>query len=60
MIFAIFVNAYLSKEINAAMKVGEEITIQEFVIKFKSINKIKKENYEEVFGNFLVTNKKTS
>jgi len=58
LIFAIFVNAYLSKEINAAMKVGEEITIQEFVIKFKSINKIKKENYEEVFGNFLVTNKK--
>ena len=40
------------------MKVGEEITIQEFVIKFKSINRIKKENYEEVFGNFLVTNKK--
>jgi cytochrome c-type biogenesis protein CcmF len=57
LIFAIFINAYLSKEINAAMKVGDEIKIQEFIIKFKSINKIKKENYEEVFGNFLVTHK---
>ena len=57
LIFAIFVNAYLSKEINAAMKVGDEVKIQEFIIKFKSINKIKKENYEEVFGNFLVINK---
>jgi cytochrome c-type biogenesis protein CcmF len=55
LIFAIFINAYLSKEINVAMKVGDEIKIQEFIIKFKSINKIKKENYEEVFGNFLVT-----
>jgi cytochrome c-type biogenesis protein CcmF len=57
LIFAIFINAYLSKEINTAMKVGDEIKIQEFIIKFKSIDKIKKENYEEVFGNFLVTNK---
>ena len=57
LIFAIFINAYLSKEINAAMKVGDEIKIQEFTIKFKSINRIKKENYEEVFGNFLVANK---
>jgi cytochrome c-type biogenesis protein CcmF len=57
LIFSIFINAYLSKEINTAMKVGDEIKIQEFIIKFKSINKIKKENYEEVFGNFLVTNK---
>ena len=55
LIFSIFVNAYLSKEINTAMKVGDEIKIQEFLIKFKSINKVKKENYDEVFGNFLVT-----
>jgi cytochrome c-type biogenesis protein CcmF len=55
LIFSIFVNAYLSKEINTAMKVGDEIKIEEFLIKFKSINKVKKENYDEVFGNFLVT-----
>jgi len=55
LIFSIFVNAYLSKEINMAMKVGDEIKIEEFLIKFKSINKVKKENYDEVFGNFLVT-----
>jgi cytochrome c-type biogenesis protein CcmF len=55
LIFSIFVNAYLSKEINTAMKVGDEIKIEEFLIKFKSINKVKNENYDEVFGNFLVT-----
>lgn len=57
LIFSIFVNAYLSKEINTSMKVGDEIKIDEFTIKFSSINKNKKDNYEEVFGNFLVSNK---
>jgi cytochrome c-type biogenesis protein CcmF len=56
LIFSIFINAYLSKEINLAMKVGDEVKIENFIIKFKSINKVKKQNYEEVFGNFLVKN----
>ncbi len=54
LIFSIFINAYSSKEINSAMKVGDEIKTQGFVIKFQGINKIKKDNYEEIFGNFLV------
>jgi cytochrome c-type biogenesis protein CcmF len=57
LIFSIFVNAYLSKEINTSMKIGDEIKIYEFTIKFSSINKNKKDNYEEVFGNFLVSSK---
>jgi len=55
LIFSIFINAYSSKEINLAMKVGDEVKTQGFKIKFQSINKIKKDNYEEIFGNFLVS-----
>ena len=54
LIFSIFINAYSSKEINSAMKVGDEVKTQGFIIKFQGINKIKKDNYEEIFGNFLV------
>jgi cytochrome c-type biogenesis protein CcmF len=55
LIFSIFINAYSSKEINSAMKVGDEIKAQGFIIKFQGINKIKKDNYDEIFGNFLVS-----
>jgi cytochrome c-type biogenesis protein CcmF len=55
LIFSIFINAYSSKEINLTMKVGDEVKTQGFKIKFQSINKIKKDNYEEIFGNFLVS-----
>ena len=55
LIFSIFINAYSSKEINSAMKVGDEVKTQGFIIKFQGINKIKKDNYEEIFGNFLVS-----
>ena len=55
LIFSIFINAYSSKEINSAMNVGDEIKAQGFVIKFQGIKKIKKDNYDEIFGNFLVS-----
>jgi cytochrome c-type biogenesis protein CcmF len=54
LVFSIFINAYLSKEINVPIKVGQTIKQNAIEIQFKNILKSQGKNFEEIIGNFLI------
>ena len=55
LILSILINGIFSKEFNSNMKVGEEITFMDKVIKFQSIKFEEEDNYKLLKGNFLIT-----
>jgi len=54
LIFSIFINSFLSKEIDVPIKVGQTIKRDTIEIQFKNIIKSQEQNFEEIIGNFLV------
>ena len=54
LILSILINGVISKEFNSNMKVGDEKIFMDKVIKFKSINLEKENNYQLLRGNFEI------
>ena len=58
LILSIVLNAILSKEVTANLRVGDKIDFENAQISFSSIKSIKKENYQSIVGSFTIEDKR--
>ena len=58
LILSIALNSNLSKEMNANLKVGENVNFENFTLTFKSLSGKKEKNYNAIVGNFVIENSK--
>ena len=58
LILSIVLNAILSKEVTANLRVGDKIDFENAKISFSSIKSIKKENYQSIVGSFTIEDKR--
>jgi len=56
LILSIALNSNLSKEMNANLKVGENVNFENFTLTFKSLSGKKEKNYNAIVGNFVIEN----
>ena len=57
LILSIFLNANLSKEVNANLKVSEKLVMSKYTLIFNSLTNKKGPNYNSIVGNFVIQNK---